>query len=88
MLRAALGEAERGRRAPPRGGAPALAEPLSNRELEVLRLVAAGLPNAEIATRLFVAVGTVRRHVHNLYGKMGVTSRTGALARARTLGLM
>jgi LuxR family maltose regulon positive regulatory protein len=87
-LRAALGEAERGRRAPPRVGAPALAEPLSNREMEVLRLVAAGLPNAEIATQLFMAVGTVRRHVHNLYGKMGVTSRTGALARARTLGLL
>jgi LuxR family maltose regulon positive regulatory protein len=68
--------------------APSLAEPLSERELEVLRLVAAGLGNAEIAAQLFLAVGTVKRHVFNLYGKLGASSRTSAVVRARELGLL
>jgi LuxR family maltose regulon positive regulatory protein len=67
---------------------PALIEPLSDRELEVLRLVAAGLRAAEIAAQLFVSEGTVRRHLHNLYGKLGVTSVTSAVARGRALGLL
>jgi LuxR family maltose regulon positive regulatory protein len=61
---------------------------LTPKELEVLRLVAAGLANAEIAEQLFLAVGTVKRHVFNLYGKLGATSRTSAVARARELGLL
>jgi len=65
-----------------------LIEPLSERELEVLRLVAAGLSNSEIAERLFLAVGTVKTHVHNVYGKLGVQSRAQALARARELNLL
>jgi ATP/maltotriose-dependent transcriptional regulator MalT len=65
-----------------------LAEPLSERELEVLRLLAAGLANGQIAEQLFLAVGTVKRHVFNIYGKLGVTSRTSAVARARELGLL
>jgi LuxR family maltose regulon positive regulatory protein len=65
-----------------------LVEPLSERELEVLRLVAAGLRNAEIAAQLFLAVGTVERHIHNLYGKLGVNNRTSAVTRARALGLL
>jgi LuxR family maltose regulon positive regulatory protein len=69
-------------------GSPALIEPLSDRELEVLRLVAAGMANKEIAEQLFLAVGTVKRHVFNLYGKLGVTSRMSAVARARDLGLL
>jgi LuxR family maltose regulon positive regulatory protein len=73
---------------PSAGRAAALSEPLSDRELEVLRLVAAGLANAEIAEQLFLAVGTVKRHVFNLYGKLGANSRTSAVARARELGLL
>jgi LuxR family maltose regulon positive regulatory protein len=57
---------------------------LSVREQEVLRLLAAGLSNAEIAERLVVTPGTVKRHLHNLYSKLGVTNRTQAAAFART----
>jgi LuxR family maltose regulon positive regulatory protein len=73
----------------PRGtdGSPLL-EPLSERELEVLRLVADGLSNREIAQRLFVSVGTVKAHVHHIYGKLLVRSRTQAVARARELQLI
>jgi len=65
-----------------------LIEPLSERELEVLRLVAAGLSNAEIAARLFVSVGTAKTHVHNILGKLGADGRPRAIARARELGLI
>jgi LuxR family maltose regulon positive regulatory protein len=65
-----------------------LVEPLSERELEVLRLIAAGLSNREIAQELFIAVGTVKRHTNHIYGKLGVHSRTEAVARARELGLL
>ena len=66
----------------------ALVEPLSERELEVLRLVADGLSNREIADALILAVGTVKAHVHNIYGKLGVQSRTQAVARAREIKLL
>jgi LuxR family maltose regulon positive regulatory protein len=66
----------------------ALVEPLSQRELEVLGLVAQGLTNREISERLFVSVGTVKTHVHHILGKLGVQSRTEAAARARDLGLV
>jgi LuxR family maltose regulon positive regulatory protein len=65
-----------------------LIEPLSERELEVLRLVADGLSNREIADRLFVSVGTVKTHVHNILGKLGVEGRPRAIARARELDLI
>lgn len=65
-----------------------LVEPLSEREIEVLQLIADGLANAEIADRLFIAVGTVKRHINNIYGKLGVQSRTQAVARARDLNLL
>jgi len=63
-------------------------EPLSQREVEVLQLIYAGHANKEIARRMAVAQTTVKAHIRNLYGKLGATSRTGALARARELGLL
>jgi LuxR family maltose regulon positive regulatory protein len=71
-----------------RGKAAILPEPLSERELEVLGLVAEGLSNREIADKLFLSVGTVKTHVHNIFGKLGVESRPRAIARARELDLV
>jgi LuxR family maltose regulon positive regulatory protein len=65
-----------------------LVEPLSDRELEVLRLIAAGLSNREVARELVITPGTAKWHAHNIYGKLGVHSRTQAVARARELGLL
>ena len=65
-----------------------LIEPLSERELEVLDLIAGGYSNAEIAQKLYIALGTVKRHVNNIYGKLGVGSRTQAIARAREIDLI
>ncbi len=67
---------------------PGLIEPLSERELEILALIAAGRSNREIAETLILTVGTVKWHLNNLYGKLGVSSRTQAFARARELGLL
>jgi LuxR family maltose regulon positive regulatory protein len=61
-------------------------EPLRPRELEVLRLIATGLSNQEIASQLVLGRGTVKTHVNNLFRKLDVTSRTQAIARARQLG--
>lgn len=61
---------------------------LSDRELEVLRLVAVGFKNQQIADKLFVVVGTVKAHLNSIYRKLGVQSRTQAVARARDLGLL
>jgi DNA-binding CsgD family transcriptional regulator len=65
-----------------------LVEPLSNRELEVLRLIDAGLSNQQIAERLSVAPSTIKTHINNIYGKLGVDTRVQALNRARELGLL
>jgi ATP/maltotriose-dependent transcriptional regulator MalT len=62
-----------------------LIEPLSEREREVLALVADGLSNREIAARLIVSLGTVKKHLNNIFGKLHVTSRTRAIQRAREL---
>ena len=72
------------------GGAivPGLIEPLSPRELEVLRLLATGRPNRAIAKELVVTLDTVKRHVSHLFNKLGVANRTQAVARARELGLL
>jgi len=67
---------------------PELPEPLSDREIEVLRLITAGLSNSEIAEELVLAVSTVKRHISNIYGKLNVNSRTQAIARARELKLL
>jgi LuxR family maltose regulon positive regulatory protein len=74
--------------APPSLSSDYLLDPLSERELEVLGLIAAGLSNREIAEHLFITVGTVKRHAHNLYGKLRVSNRTQAVARAREIGLL
>jgi DNA-binding NarL/FixJ family response regulator len=73
-----------------RAGGPTAREPfpeLTEREREVLDLVARGLTNAEIAARLVVSDKTVRNHVSNVFAKLHVTSRSGAVARARDAGL-
>ena len=65
-----------------------LVEPLTERELEILRLVSNGLSNNEIAVLLIVTVGTVKKHLNNIFGKLGVSSRTQALVSARALDLL
>jgi LuxR family maltose regulon positive regulatory protein len=63
-------------------------EPLSERELDVLRLIAKGLSNKEIAERLVVSLRTVKWHASNIYGKLAVKNRTQAVAKARSLGIL
>jgi DNA-binding NarL/FixJ family response regulator len=65
-----------------------LVEPLSERELEILALVATGASNREIADQLFIAEGTVKNHVTHILGKLGVRDRTQAALKARELGLL
>ncbi len=65
-----------------------LAEPLTDRELEVLRLIAEGLSYREIADRLVVSVNTVRFHIKGIYSKLGVENRAAAIAQARALQLL
>ncbi len=65
-----------------------LVESLSDRELEVLSLINQGYSNAEIAQQLYIAIGTVKRHINNIYGKLDVKSRTQAIVKARELHLL
>jgi ATP/maltotriose-dependent transcriptional regulator MalT len=65
-----------------------LLQPLTTRELEILRLIAAGLRNQEIADHLTISAATVKRHIANAYGKLGASHRTAALARAAELKLL
>lgn len=65
-----------------------LIEPLSERELEVLHLLAQGLSNRQIAERLYLALSTVKGHNRNIYSKLQVSRRTEAVARAHELGLL
>jgi LuxR family maltose regulon positive regulatory protein len=65
-----------------------LAEPLSSRELEVLPLIAEGLTNQEIAARLYLSLHTVKAHARTIYAKLGVSSRTQAVAKGRALGFL
>jgi LuxR family transcriptional regulator, maltose regulon positive regulatory protein len=65
-----------------------LIEPLTEREIEVLKLIAEGCSNPEIAEKLVLSVGTVKTHVKHIYGKLGVDDRVKAASMARELGLM
>jgi DNA-binding NarL/FixJ family response regulator len=66
----------------------ALPEPLSQRELEILRLLASGATNREIAAQLVLAEGTVKNHVTNILSKLGVSDRTSAAMKAKEMGLI
>ncbi|HZY06001.1 MAG TPA: response regulator transcription factor, partial [Anaeromyxobacteraceae bacterium] len=68
--------------------APALDEPLTPRELEVLGLLAEGLPNKAIAARLGISEHTAKFHVNAILGKVGAESRSEAIVRAARLGLV
>jgi LuxR family maltose regulon positive regulatory protein len=65
-----------------------LIEPLSEREIEILQLVAEGLTNPEIAARLYLSLNTVKVHTRNIFGKLNVHSRTQAITRSQALGLL
>jgi ATP/maltotriose-dependent transcriptional regulator MalT len=69
-------------------GLKSLPEALSEREIEVLRLVTSGLSNREIAGQLFISPGTAKTHIHHLCGKLGVRNRTEAAMKAKELGLV
>jgi DNA-binding NarL/FixJ family response regulator len=73
------------KRSPP---AQTLIEPLSDREQEILALIATGATNREIGNQLFLAEGTVKNHVTNVLGKLGVRDRTQAALKAREMGLI
>ena len=73
---------------PPGPHGTGLIEPLTERELDVLRLLAAGHSNADMAAELFVEQSTVKTHLIHLYRKLGAHSRTQTVARARALGLL
>jgi LuxR family transcriptional regulator, maltose regulon positive regulatory protein len=72
-----------------RGGAPiGMGEELTKRELSILKRLETGLSNKEIAEAIFVSEGTLKWHLHNVYGKLNVKNRPGAMARARALGIL
>ncbi len=75
----------RARQGNPRGLLP---EPLSEREVTLLKLIAAGMSNKEMAHNLVISIGTVKAHVHHVFRKLGVRSRTQAVAQAKELGLL
>ncbi len=69
-------------------GEQILVEPLSKREIEVLGLIAQGYSNDEIGKKLYIAYSTVKRHINNIFGKLGVKSRTQAVQTGRNIGLL
>jgi LuxR family maltose regulon positive regulatory protein len=70
------------------GGARFLPEALSDRETEILELLAKGLSNREIGEKLYISPGTVKRHAHNIYGKLAVSGRREAVSKATALGIL
>jgi ATP/maltotriose-dependent transcriptional regulator MalT len=87
-LRDAFAPANTGPHAPLPGSHPRLVEPLTGREAQILRLLAAGHNSTQIADQLVVAPSTVRSHIKSLYGKLDVHSRHEALSQARALELI
>ena len=87
LLAALVGESQESK-LPAEAPAAALIEALSEREREVLGLIAEGLTNGEIAGRLHITLSTVKGHTTNIFGKLGVKNRTQAIARARRMGLL
>lgn len=75
-------------REPSRPPGRVMIEPLTERELEILQLVSAGMSNADIASRLYLTVGTIKWYLNQLFGKLGAARRTEAVARAREFGLL
>ena len=67
---------------------PAPDGPLTNRELDIINLLADRLSNKEIAQRLFISPGTVKRHTNNIYRKLATHNRQEAVAKAKTFGLI
>lgn len=65
-----------------------LLDPLSDREIEVLQIIAEGLTNQEVANRLYLSLHTVKVHARNIYAKLDVKNRTEAVARGRSLGIL
>ncbi|MGB6034172.1 MAG: LuxR C-terminal-related transcriptional regulator, partial [Bacteroidota bacterium] len=88
ILQAFARDRRRMARAVPEVGARTSVESLSPRELEILTLMAEGLRNDEIAGRMFIAGGTVKTHLYNIYQKLGVHNRIRALDKARVLGFL
>jgi LuxR family maltose regulon positive regulatory protein len=68
--------------------AAGLVDPLTGREVEILRLIAVGMRNQQIADHLFISLATVKRHIANAYRKLGVGNRTEAVARANERDLL
>ena len=87
-LLAAFPVTETGQPIPSTSPESGLIEHLSERELEVLALIAEGLTNQEVGAGLFLSLNTVKAHTRNIYGKLGVHSRTQAIARAHEIGLL
>ena len=73
---------------PVKPGQSSLIEPLTEREIDVLKLIAEGCSNPEIAEKLFLSVGTVKTHVKHIYGKLGVDDRVKAASMARELKII
>jgi LuxR family maltose regulon positive regulatory protein len=90
QLLAAFPDIEADQISPPKTQVPEseLVEPLSEREIEVLQLIAEGLTNQEVATRLYLSLHTVKVHARNIYGKLGVKNRTQAVAKGKALGIL
>lgn len=72
----------------PNSSVSSLQEELNEREMEVLRSMAAGLSNREIADKMYLSINTIKWHTSNIYGKLGVRRRAEAIARASGLGLL
>jgi LuxR family maltose regulon positive regulatory protein len=83
-----VAESEQTASSPMRGSKSELVEPLSERELEVLQLIAEGLTNQEVATELYLSLHTVKVHARNIFTKLAVKNRAQAVARGRALGIL